>query len=332
MADHVQNHYLEVDMSFTNWTLERAKRVLRRAGEMERAEKIKIESIDHGADALRTAREQVARLADARGRLQGRAGDFQAATDRLDQLMTAKRDELIASAREGREPDYREIDAQLSEVRAVLADYRDEQVNVPAAIDELDRQLNEAREIERATLEATHDFMDRHYGKVFADARDELMGFVQGPLRVKFERAWAMYQVQRAYSERSAGRRIPSPGTLERTVTTEGDMDALLAAFMALGGVALRDAEISKIAAEHIDEMKRQGIGARFGYGAPAREVVPNTFEIHRAQHVIARHASEVNEGAVQVDHPDTDEARARRLDAIHERRMKETMIGEGAL
>jgi hypothetical protein len=319
-------------MSFANWTLERAKRVLRRAGEMERAEKIKIESIDHGADALRTAREQVARLTDARERLQARAGDFEAATDRLDQLMTAKRDELIASAREGREPDYREIDAQLSEVCAVLANYRDEQVNVPAAIDELDRQLNEAREVERVTLEATHDFMDRHYGKAFADARDELMEFVQGALRVKFERAWAMYQVRQAYSERSAAGRVASPGTLERTITTEGEMDGLLAAFVALGGVALRDAEVSKIAAEHVDEMKRRGIGTRYGYGAQVREEVPNPVQIHIAKHVIADHEAESNHGASQVDQPDTEEARARRLDAIHERRMSEVLAGEGAL
>lgn len=315
-------------MSFANWTLERAKRVLSRAGEMERAEKIKIESIDHGADALRTAREQVARLTDARELLQARAGEFEAATDRLDQLMTAKRDELIASAREGREPDYREIDAQLSEVRAVLANYRDEQVNVPAAIDELGRQLNEAREVERVTLEATHDFMDRHYGKAFADARDELMEFVQGALRMKLERVWAMYQVQRAYSERSAGGRVASPGTPERTVTTEGEMDALLAAFEALGGVALRDAEVSKIAAEHVDEMQRRGIGARFGYGAPAREEAPNPIQIHIAKQVIAQHETEANRGAAPVD----DDARAKRLDALHEQRMNEVVMGEGAL
>ncbi|MDN7931114.1 hypothetical protein QZM52_07380 [Burkholderia metallica] len=318
-------------MSFRNWTIERAQRVLRRAGELERAGNITIESIDHAANALHAARGHVARLADARERLQARAGDFQAANERLDQLMTAKRDELVASAREGREPDYREIDAQLADVRAVLANYRDEQVNVPAALAELDRQLTEARDTERLTLEAAHDFMDRHYGRAFADARDELMKFVEGPLRMKLERVWAMYQVQRAYSERSAGGRVASPGTPERTVTTEGEMDALLAAFEALGGVALRDAEVSKIATEHVDEMQRRGIGTRFGYGAPAREEAPNPIQIHIAKQVIAQHETEANQGAVQVDDA-TYDTRAKRLDALHEQRMNEVVMGEGAL
>ncbi|HEM7876476.1 TPA: hypothetical protein U2L31_002857 [Burkholderia contaminans] len=318
-------------MSFRNWTIERAQRVLRRAGELERAGNITIESIDHAADALHAAREHVARLADARERLQARAGDFQAANERLDQLMTAKRDELVASAREGREPDYREIDAQLADVRAVLANYRDEQVNVPAALAELDRQLTEARDTERLTLEAAHDFMDRHYGQAFADARDELMKFVEGPLRMKLERVWAMYQVRRAYGERSAGGRVASPGTPERTVTIEGEMDALLAAFEALGGVALRDAEVSKIAAEHVEEMQRRGIGTRFGYGAPAREEAPNPIQIHIAKQVIAQHETEANQGAVQVADA-TDDTRAKRLDALHEQRMNEVVMGEGAL
>lgn len=318
-------------MSFRNWTIERAQRVLRRAGELERAGNITIESIDHAANALHAARGHVARLADARERLQARAGDFQAANERLDQLMTAKRDELVASAREGREPDYREIDAQLVDVRAVLANYRDEQVNVPAALAELDRQLTEARDTERLTLEAAHDFMDRHYGQAFADARDELMKFVEGPLRMKLERVWAMYQVRRAYSERSAGGRVASPGTPERTVTTEGEMDALLAAFEALGGVALRDAEVSKIAAKHVDEMQRRGIGTRFGYGAPAREEAPNPIQIHIAKQVIAQHETEANRGAAPVD-DSTDDARAKRLDALHEQRMNEVVMGEGAL
>ncbi|WP_175751460.1 hypothetical protein [Burkholderia anthina] len=319
-------------MSFRNWTIERAQRVLRRAGELERAGNITIESIDHAANALHAARGHVARLADARERLQARAGDFQAANERLDQLMTAKRDELVASAREAREPDYREIDAQLADVRAVLANYRDEQVNVPAALAELDRQLTEARDTERLTLEAAHDFMDRHYGRAFADARDELMKFVEGPLRMKLERVWAMYQVQRAYSERSAGGRVASPGTPERTVTTEGEMDALLAAFEALGGVALRDAEVSKIATEHVDEMQRRGIGTRFGYGAPAREEAPNPIQIHIAKQVIADHEAESDDRESEDDQVDTEEARARRLDAIHERRMSEVMAEEGSL
>ncbi|MGS1035315.1 hypothetical protein [Burkholderia glumae] len=318
-------------MSFRNWTIERAQRVLRRAGELERAGSITIESIDHAANALHAARGHVARLADARERLQARAGDFQAANERLDQLMTAKRDELVASAREGREPDYHEIDAQLADVRAVLANYRDEQVNVPAALAELDLQLTEARDTERLTLEAAHDFMDRHYGQAFADARDELMKFVEGPLRMKLERVWAMYQVQRAYSERSAGGRVASPGTPERTVTTEGEMDALLAAFEALGGVALRDAEVSKIAAEHVDEMQRRGIGTRFGYGAPSREEAPNPIQIHIAKQVIAQHETEANQGAVRVDDT-TDDTRAKRLDALHEQRMNEVVMAEGAL
>ncbi|KVN37581.1 hypothetical protein WJ63_33415 [Burkholderia pyrrocinia] len=319
-------------MSFANWTLERAKRVLRRAGEMERAEKIEIESIDHGADALRTAREQVARLADARERLQARAGDFQAATDRLDQLMTAKRDELIASAREGREPDYREIDAQLSEVRAVLANYRDEQVNVPAAIATLERQLDEAQENERLTLDAVHDFMSHRYREEFANARKELEEFVRGELRVKLEQVWAMYQLEHVYGERHAGERAHLPGTFERTVTTEGEMDRYLTAFETLSGVGLRAAAISEIATQHVEDMKRRGIEPRFGFGAPARQAAPNQMQIHMAKCFIEKHEAEVNQGAVQTDQLTGEDARAKRLSVLHERRMDDVMKGEGAL
>ncbi|MBR8201414.1 hypothetical protein [Burkholderia vietnamiensis] len=319
-------------MSFANWTLERAKRVLRRAGEMERVEKIKIESTDHGAGALRTAREQVARLADARERLQARAGDFQAATDRLDQLMTAKRDELIASAREGREPDYREIDAQLSEVRAVLANYRDEQVNVPAAIATLEQQLDEAQERERLTLDAVHDFMSHSYREEFANARNELVEFVRGPLRVKLEQVWAMYQLEHVYGERHAGERAHLPGSFEWTVTTEGEMDRYLAAFEVLGGVGLRPAAISEIASQRVEDMKRQGIEPRFGFGAPARQPAPNQIQIHMAKCFIEQHEAEANQGTAQHDRSTGDDERATRLNALHEQRMDEVMKWEGAL
>ncbi|RQQ34923.1 hypothetical protein DF118_03505 [Burkholderia stagnalis] len=299
---------------------------------MERAGNIKIESVDHAADLLRIARERVAALTSARERLQARAGDFQAATDRLDQLMSVKKDELIASAREGREPDYREIDAQLSDVRAVLANYRDEQVNVPAAIATLERQLDEAQESERVTLDAIHDFMSRRYREAFADARNELVEFARGPLRAKLEQIWAMYQLERVYGERHEGDRWSAPGMLERTATTEGELDRYLGAFETLSGVGLREVEISKIASEHVEEMKGRGIDPRFGFGAPARAAAPNSIQIHIAQHVLADYEADANRDAVQADHPDTEEARARRMDAIHERRMDEVMKGEGAL
>lgn len=161
-----------------HWSLERVADVLARLAKRDAADQIEIESIDHASSLIREQQEEISVLKKSLERVQAKKDEFCAATERLEALMKDRCDELIASAREGREPDYRGIDTQLVQVREVLAQYADEQVNVPAAIASIESTLSEAEKKASAVLLAAQKYVSRYYQDQFEKAHKAYLDFI----------------------------------------------------------------------------------------------------------------------------------------------------------
>ncbi|ARL39896.1 hypothetical protein [Burkholderia pseudomallei] len=160
------------------WSLERVADVLARLAKRDAADQIEIGSLDHASSLIREQREEISILKKSLERVQAKRDEFCAATARLEALMQDRCDELIASAREGREPDYRDIDDQLVRVREVLAQYADEQVNVPAAIASIESTLSEAEKKASAVLLAAQKYVSRYYQDQFEKAHKAYLDFI----------------------------------------------------------------------------------------------------------------------------------------------------------
>ncbi|KWF25047.1 hypothetical protein WT56_22425 [Burkholderia pseudomultivorans] len=258
-----------------HWTLERATDVLNRQAKRDAAQEISIESIDHAANLIREQQEEIAILEKSLERVQSKKEEFCAATARLDALMKDKRDELIASAREGREPDYREIDAQLAQVRDVLAQYADEQVNVPAAIASIESTLSDARAKADAVLRAAQQFVSRHYRAEYDKAHQAYIDFLNSAeFLAKLENMHALFWLYRAFDDRY------------RTGLFEGEVDQVeqyLEGIKHAGGKGVLDSDRTRVV--YRDHLKRL---EEFGITKPdlSSDPCPSPLEVHIAKRV----------------------------------------------
>lgn len=184
------------------WSLERLADVLARLAKRDAADQIEIESLDHASSLVREQKEEISILKKSLERVQAKKDEFCAATERLDALMKDRCDELIASAREGREPDYRGIDTQLVQVREVLAQYADEQVNVPAAIARIESTLSEAEKKASAVLLAAQKYVSRYYQDQFEKAHKTYLDFINSEEIIgKLENMRAMFWLHNQYTD-----------------------------------------------------------------------------------------------------------------------------------
>lgn len=184
------------------WSLERLADVLARQEKRDAADKIEIESLDHASNLIREQKEEIGILRRSLERVRAKKDEFCAATECLDALMDDKRDELIASAREGREPDYRNIDAQLAQVRDILAQYADEQVNVPAAIASIESTLSEAEKKASAVLLAAQKYVSKYYCEQFEKAHQVYLDFINSEEFIgKLENIRAMLWLHNQYMD-----------------------------------------------------------------------------------------------------------------------------------
>ncbi|WP_186078610.1 hypothetical protein [Burkholderia gladioli] len=184
------------------WSLERVADVLARQAKRNAADQIEIESLDHASSLIRERKEEINVLKKSLARVQAKKDEFCAATERLDALMKDRCSELIASAREGRDPDYRDIDVQLAQVRGVLAQYADEQVNVPAAITSIESTLSEAEKKASAVLLAAQKYVSDYYLDQFEKAHKAYLEFINSEEFIgKLENMRALFWLHNQYAD-----------------------------------------------------------------------------------------------------------------------------------
>ncbi|WP_231748221.1 hypothetical protein [Burkholderia sp. ABCPW 14] len=277
------------------WSLKRAMDVLARQATRDDAEKIMIEGIDHAANLIREQQEEIGILEKSLERVQAKKDEFRAATERLDALMNDKRDELIASAREGREPDYREIDAQLAQVRDVLAQYADEQVNVPAAIASIKSTLSDAKDKADAVLRAAQKFVSRRYRAEYDKAHQAYVDFLNSEeFLAKLENMRAMFWLYRVYEDRH------SSITYSEAVDPD-NVDRYLEGIKHAGGKGVLNQDRTRIVyRDHLKPLEESGITKPDRYNDPN----PNPAEVHMAKCIYDEfHKSKGDAESVTVNH-----------------------------
>ncbi|MCZ2903656.1 hypothetical protein [Burkholderia thailandensis] len=267
---------------FSNWTIDRAKDILRKSEARCKAEQVKFESIEQASQRLRRHHDEVANLEMSLTRVRAKEGEFYTATERLGELMDVKRDELIASAREGREPNYQSIDEELEQIRNVLGQYADEQVNVPAAIARIEAMVATEREEAETMLRAAQKHVHVQYLKEYEAARRAYTDFLNSPELIgKLERMVAMGRLYCAYLDDDYIHKTDGP----RTEFRQQASDYLDSLQNAGGGGKLNGDRIDAIVREHIDRLSELGIGPVDG-----NDRCPTPAEVHVARVVAAEH------------------------------------------
>ncbi|AHE33022.1 hypothetical protein [Burkholderia pseudomallei] len=276
---------------FSNWTIDRAKNILRRKEARRKAEQVKFESIEQASQRLRRHRDEVANLEISLNRVRAKGEEFYTATERVGELMALKRDELIASAREGREPNYQSIDEELERLRNVLGQYADEQVNVPAAIARIEAMAATEREEAEATHRAAQNHVYGQYLKEYEVARRAYIDLLNSPELVgKLEWMMAMGRLYCAYLDDDPLRKADGPRTEFRRQVNDY-LDGLQNAG---GDGKLNDARIDAIVREHIDRLFELGIGPVDG-----NDSCPTPSEIHVAEVVAAEYEEALTEALI---------------------------------